>query len=391
MIKSFAIFSNRQFQNIAISHFAVVFGTTLPMPVLSVFLQNQGFSESQIGLIMGVTALSALLVRPWVGFRADTKGSRSVILTGQLLFFISTIGYLPASLFIHFFLLRMLFGIGSAAYGTGAVTFASCIGTGEANTNAIAMYTLVTMLGLGLSMSMAQIIFDLFGFYVLVITSLCCVIFAFGIMKLRAAEISSCSSNTRSSFLQVLKTPAVLATMYSQFAASFAFSALFTFIPLASLAENISFYSLFFIAFAVFVICSRFFVRRINDLLGLEKTVYASSIAMLISILLFFTGISPTSLLLGGILFGTGFGVIFPTLVLLLVRRIKENNRGTGLSVLTAASDIGNALSAASLGLIAEHYGYPSLFLVLIIILLCGNYGFFTALRKTGTPVKQND
>ncbi|SDE40914.1 MFS transporter [Sporomusa acidovorans] len=129
MNTSIAVFYNKQFQCIALSHGSTILGTNLILPILSVFLQYKGFTETQIGFIIGITAASALLVRPWVGLSVDTKGSRWAILIGQSLFFLSTLGYLIANRFASFFALRLLYGIGLAFYGTGAVTFASSIGS----------------------------------------------------------------------------------------------------------------------------------------------------------------------------------------------------------------------------------------------------------------------
>lgn len=382
MSATFSVFYDKQFQNIAVSHASTVFGTTLIMPILSVYLQYNGFSETQIGLIMGITAASALLVRPWVGFSVDTRGSRWAILIGHVVLFLSTVGYLIAGRFTDFFLLRLLFGIGSAFYGTGAVTFASSIGKGEMRASAIAMFTMVTMLGLGASMGFAQLAFEAFGFFALVSASLGFIILAFLVMTLRARSIPPVAGKLRTSFMAVLKSPIVLATTVSQFAAAFAFSGLFTFIPLASLEQNIHFYSLFFITFAIFVICSRFYVQKANHIFGLRLTIIYASLAMLVSILLFFLGISQIVLIIAGGLFGIGFGVIYPTLVLLLVQQIPESNRGTGLSIIAAASDIGNAISTAILGVVAEHFGYLAMFFSLALILSVGTYGFYLILSS---------
>ena len=383
MANLFSIFKDKQFQNIATSHFNTTLGMCLLVPILPVYLQNSGFGETQIGIIMGATALSALLIRPWIGFQVDSKGSRPVILIGQILLVLSTIGYWWATSFMAFFILRLLYGVAQAFYGTGAVTFASGIGSGESNSNAIAMYTLTTMLGLGLSMSMAQVAFDVFGFNALVGISVMLIAIAFSIMKWRSHPIKMAVSNVaRTPFMDVLKSKVVFASTLSQFAASFSFSAVITFMPLAALDKGVSFYSLFFIAFAIAVISSRIIVQRVNQSFGLLKTIVYASITMLMSILLLLITISPMILILSGVLFGLGFGIIYPSLVLLLVHRINQKNRGTALGILIASGDIGNALSSALLGIIAEHLGYFALFSVTALLLAVCTYYVYDILHK---------
>ena len=388
MANSFSVFKNKQFQNIAVSHFNTTLGMCLLIPILPVFLQNSGFSETEIGIIMGATAMSALIIRPWIGFQVDSKGSRPVILIGQILLTISTMGYWWATSFLAFFALRLLYGIGQAFYGTGAVTFASSIGSGESNSNAIAMYTLTTMFGLGLSMSIAQATFDNFGFNALIGISVILIGIAFSVMKWRSQPIKLAPSNvTRTPFMNVLKSKVVFATTLCQFAASFSFSAILTFIPLAAIDKGVNFYSLFFIAFAISVISSRVFVQKINHMLGLVNATVYSSITMLLGIVLLLADISPMILIISGILFGLGFGVVYPTLVLLLVGRINQTNRGTALGIMIAAGDIGNAISAAILGGVAEHLGYFALFSTTAILLAVCTYYFYAILVKSDEKV----
>lgn len=383
MVNSFTIFRNKQFQNIAISQFNTTLGACLLIPILPVYLQRIGFAETQIGIIMGAAAISALLIRPWVGFQVDSKGSWSVILIGQLLLILSTVGYWWANSFLAFFTLRFLYGIAQAFYGTGSVTFASSIGSGETKFNAIAMYTLTTMIGLGFSMSIAQATFDSFGFNVLVGISIIMTGIAFSVMKWRSYPIKLVVSNAqRTPFMDVLKSNVVFASTICQFAASFSFSAVLTFIPLAAIDKGISFYSLFFIAFAISVISSRIFVQQINYSLGLiNATVYAS-ITMLVGILLLLVTISPIILIASGILFGLGFGIVYPTLVLLVVEQINQQNRGTALGIIIAAGDIGYALSSAILGAVAEQLGYAALFLTTSLLLAVCTYYFYNILVK---------
>ena len=171
------------------------------MPVLPVFLSSKGFAETQIGLIMGTAAVAAVFVRPWVGIQVDTRGSRPILMWGQVLLLISICGLLWADGLVPFVALRFIYGIAIAFYGTGAVTFASSIGTGAKNANAIALYTLMTMLGLGTSMSMAQFFFDNFGFAVLVYTATAMIVIAYSVMQFRASIIIDCRKCRQECFL----------------------------------------------------------------------------------------------------------------------------------------------------------------------------------------------
>lgn len=383
------VFKNRDFQNIAVCHFNTTLSINLLVPILPVFLSGKGFAETQIGVIMGASALAALLVRPCVGMQVDTHGSRPVLLLGQVLALVSIICFLWAEAIISFIVLRLIFGVAMALYGTGAVTFASSIGTGKTNSNAIALYTLMTMIGLGSSMSLAQFFFDHYGFTATVLMASALIAIAFCVMEFRARPVTPAGGkNATVPFLVVLKEKAVLATFAGQFGSSFAFGAIFTFIPLAAIQSGISFYSFFFIAFAVSVISSRFFVQRIIERLGLERTCVYAYMAMFLGVLLLVFTMSPVALVLTGLFFGAGFGITFPAFVLLLVHRIDAAGRGTSLGILIAAGDIANALSVSILGGVAEHFGYLYLFLGASVILAVCMYVLraLISVKKTIRP-----
>jgi MFS family permease len=358
-----AVLTNRQFQNIAVSHFNTTLSINILIPVLPVFLAGRGFGETEIGLIIGAAAASALLVRPWVGIQVDTRGSRPVLMLGQILLVLSIAGLLWSESIVTFIVLRLAYGVAAALYGTGAVTFASSIGTGKTTADSIAIYTLITMIGLGVSVSLAQVILDNYGFTYIVLMTLSLITIAICIMRYRAESfLVRRSTDEKVPFMGLLKTKAVLATSVGHFGASFAYGAIFTFIPLAAIGGGISFYSIYFISFAVSVVFSRFLVQRVIEWFGLEKAcVYAYASMLFGGLLLLFT-LSPALLAFSGFIFGAGFGITYPAFVLLLVHRIGPANRGTSLGILMASWDIGSALSISILGAIAEHFGYFYLF-----------------------------
>jgi len=120
----------------------------------------------------------------------------------------------------------------------------------------------------------------------------------------------------------------------------------------------------------------------------LVNAIVYSSIIMLVSILLLIVTISPIILISSGILFGLGFGIVYPTLVILLVERINQKNRGTALGVMIAAGDIGNALSSAILGAVAEHLGYAALFSITALLLAACTYYFYNIVVKSTTEME---
>jgi MFS family permease len=237
-------------------------------------------------------------------------------------------------------------------------------------------------------MSLYQTIFDSYGFSTIVVATSLLTAISLCLMKFRARSFNiGQAQDGHVHFMAVLRSKTVVATSIGHFGGSFAFGAILTFTPLAAIQRGIDFYSIFFIFFAISVICSRLFVQRIIDSLGIKKAcIYAYS-AMLLGALPLLSPLSSFILVISGLFFGAGFGIAFPAFVLFLVQRIKSAKRGTALSILIAAGDTANAISIAALGWIAEDFGYPYLFLVVSLVLIVCMYRFYSLVyrRKRGS------
>ena len=59
-------------------------GFYLLMPTLPMFIKQLGGSESQVGFIIGVFTISAVIIRPIVGGLMDRYGRRVFIISGLL-------------------------------------------------------------------------------------------------------------------------------------------------------------------------------------------------------------------------------------------------------------------------------------------------------------------
>lgn len=358
----FLIFSNRQFLGIALVQMMTVFSTNILAPVLPVHFKLQGLSESEIGLIMGIISLGALIVRPWTGMSVDRRGSRPTVLFGQFLTIAGIAGFLWMTGFWPLLLLRFFQGIAMAFYGTGSITFASCVETPENTSSAIAYFSLFTMIGLGAGTSFAPLLYHSFGLFSVIMTGLAVVSLAVAAMWFFTKPMPLCESAVRVPFQTVLKQAEVLAPSVCLFASNFALGTTFTFVPLLALSLQMDNYFVFFVAFSLAVVCARMAVQYLNNRWRPEKTAVYASLLNIISALLL--AIMPTAytLALSGILIGLGFGIIYPTLAGYLVHRVNPANKGTALSILSGAGDIGNALGASVLGVVAQTLGFTAVF-----------------------------
>ncbi|EGO65864.1 MFS transporter [Acetonema longum] len=384
------LFANRQFQNIAVSQMLTTFASNLLVPVLPVYLKLQNFSDTQIGLIMGIAALGALLIRPLAGIGVDVRGSKPVLLVGQVMIGLCLAAYLWVSSFFAFVVLRLGQGIAVALYGTGAVTFASSVETRENTASAISMYAVCTMVGVGVATSIGPFFFAAMGFQRLILISLAILAIAVLVMTLRAAAIAPMTGVERTPVMDIMRSKDVMAPTICLFASNFASITTFTFVPLIALAEGGIPYFPFFFAFMVAVISARLGVQYITKLWPAERAATYASLLNVGSVAVIAIHPSTMTFILSGILVGLGFGVIFPSLAVYVVEHTNPANKGTALGTLSTAGDVGNAMGAAVLGVVADTFGYRVLFWVSAAVVLVCTYYFYMTLVQKAQAVEQN-
>ena len=382
------LFKNRQFQSITCMQVFNAFSSNLVAPVLPLYLAMQGLPASRIGMVMGIAALGALIVRPWAGRAVDTRGSRPVIFFGQSLMAICFSAYLWFTGFLPMLLIRFLHGAAMAFYGTASITFASNVESPQNAAAAISLYTVFTMIGMGSATSMAPFIFHETGFISLAVLSLVALSISVCIAVGRARPIAPVRGAGNMPFMAVLRDKAVWAPTIGLFASNFAFSTLFTFVPLFALAEAVPGYSAFYVSFAIAVVATRLGVQTLTQAFRPEIVATAANLMNVASTLIIILYPSMLTFAASGILVGLGFGILFPTLTVYVVQRVAPSVKGTSLSILTAAGDVGNALGASVFGVVAEMLGFRWVFaLSTLIVLSCTRY-FYVALvvnsgRKT--------
>ena len=78
---------------------------------LPIYIQKIGGTESEIGLIIGVFTISAVLLRPFIGKEVDRRGRKIILISGIVIFLISMILYDYTKNVTSLLLLRVLHGI----------------------------------------------------------------------------------------------------------------------------------------------------------------------------------------------------------------------------------------------------------------------------------------
>lgn len=354
---------------IILSMFAIYLTIGLTLGIVPSFVQNDlKFSTLIVGLVIGLQPLSTLLTRAYFGKITDTKGAKRSKFGGILLVMIAGIIYVLAASFVHFpltallllLLARIVHGIAESLLVIGALTWGiGLVGhekSGKVMTwNGIAMYGGIAV-GAPLSIWMSKEIGISYALGLIVILPL-----ASWISTINLPAISVDKEHIRTPFYKVVGTIAKqgLTLAFS----SIAFGCIASFIGLFFTEKNWGDASLAFMIFGLSYILTRVFFASFPDKYGGYKVAIVSLIIEVTGQFVIYTSFTKEMALIGCALTGIGFSLVFPSLGVLAIKKVKPQMRGTALGAYAAFFDLSLGLAGPLAGLIAGWFSYQDIYL----------------------------
>lgn len=333
------------------------------LPVLPIYYHSLGMNDHQVGLAIGIFSLGAILFRVIGGKAVDRYGSTPVITAGIVLS-IGAIGsyYFTTSL-LAASLSRLLHGIGISGYSAAALTMATLMHDEKNTVEAVAVYTLFTMIGVGIAASMAGWLYNVSGFGLVVTVGAAATLLSLLFFpKAPRLKIKTTESQALPLWA-VITQPGVFVPTVSLLAVNLCYAAVMTFLPLFMVSSGVTEFSLFYIAYSLAVVASRMWVGKLCMLLSPERLAFYILLIMGASMFVTSLGGHWWVLVVAGASIGIGYGLAFPTLATIITTAVQPANRGTAFGFFSMAVDGGVALGAIGLGAVSGEFGYSSAFI----------------------------
>ena len=350
--------------------FALGFWTFVHLPG---FLEELGGKEAEIGTIMGTIAISAILIRPWIGKAMDSRGRRPVVIFGAIIYFIATSAYLSVdSLGPWVYVIRIIHGLGEAALFSVMFTIAADAVPASRRTEGIAIFGVSGLLPLSMGGLLGDWILSNWDYHMLftvsAVISLVAMFVCLGIPETRpdVTNRGTANSGILSVFLNRSLRPLWVLTL----GFTFGITSYFTFLKTYIADGEIGSVGSFFLAYSIASVGLRVFFSWIPERLGLKRTLIPSLLCLIAGILVLGNATSGTQIAIAGALCGLGHGYIFPILSALVVTRTEVAFRGVAMTLFTALFDVGALIGAPLLGWVIESSGYSTMFSLAAVMVL---------------------
>ncbi|MEN8686385.1 MAG: MFS transporter [Desulfuromonadales bacterium] len=337
--------------------------------LLPLYVLEQGGSQGDVGMVMGIFSMASAVCRPWISSMIDRIGRKQSYTLGSILMLTAPLLYLGlhdplGTYYPLFILLRLMHGVGLAICFTAVFTFmADILPQGRLN-EGIGMFGISGLLGIALGPILAEATLARYGFtgLFLVAGSLAATALL-AHQPLQESHTRHTSTTDRQvSFFGLLKREKfiVVGLLSLMFGVGLAATGSFV-APLAE-ARGLGYISIYFFCYSGGAIAVRFVSGKLADEVG-ERTILPYGIFLYIAgiLILPFT-YSALLLCVAGALSGIGHGLLFPLLNTMAVRDEPGILRGKATGIFTGGIDTGIFAGSLILGYIGDWFGLNILF-----------------------------
>ena len=331
-----------------------------------------------VGVVVGVFAVSAAIVRPWAGRLGDLRGRRILISGGSLIMGLSVFAYALTDSLAPLVALRLVSGIGEAAVFVGAATAIQDLAPDDRRGEAASYFSVALYAGLAVGPFLGERLADAYDFHAVWFAAGGCALLA-ALLGLGTQPPSGAPVARPERLLHrsALGPGLVLLLGLVPFVGFGAFIELY--------GEDIGLDDVgpVFAAYAISVLLIRVLGARLPDRLGWRaaSTDRARS-ASGCGALLLAAWAAVAAVWIAALAMSIGMSLLFPALFSAAVAGVPEEQRSQAVGTFSLFFDLANAIGAPVLGLVVALSSYRGAFLAAAVIAACGWFAQLSLSRR---------
>ncbi|GAA0375961.1 MFS transporter [Bacillus horti] len=363
-------------------------------PTLPIYLVEElQAQESQVGLLIAVFTLAAVVSRPLTGYFMDKSSHKKVFVLAVIIFLMATIGYLWVKTLAFFMLVRLIHGFGFGMATTAGSTMAAEWIPANRRGEGIGYFGMFVVVAMALGPLVAVYLVEMFTYTQFF--GICVFFAALGVilaMFLRPPtkiidahknknEVNPSNEKNESiqpneekqensltklkSLFYKLFEPKAFPISLCVLLIAIVFGGTVTFIPLYAVELGGSkLAGAYFSLYALALVFSRPLAGKWFDRRGPFLIVLLGGIIYFIGIITLGLATGPALLYIAAVIIGIGYGSLQPSYQALVIAVSPENRRGAATATFFSSFDIGIGLGAVLSGLVVQWVGYGSMFLI---------------------------
>lgn len=389
---------NPMFISIFIVNMALNFSQQMSNSQLSLYAKSLNSPADQIGSLMSMFAVTALIFR-FVSGPAMNSYSRkkllilamSCMLTAYLGFAFSPklsliTGTQTITLLKGF---RLIQGIGNAFGNSCCLTIVSDALPKKQFTTGMGYYACAQVVSQAIGPSIGELLKTWFGFemtYILVgLTMFGCILLSSFAIKLAPRKMEPFKLTIRNMIAKEALIPASIT-----FLIAMGFTSINSFLLVYAEERGIVGASLFFTVYALCMLVTRPMIGKLTDKYGFVKVSIPAVLATSCSLVLIGLSSNLFTLLLAAMINSCGYGALQPALQSLCMKSVTSERRGSASSTNYIGMDSATIIGPSVCGMIAAELGYTPLMWSVMAVPCLGSILFILITRKQIASIENN-
>jgi MFS family permease len=327
------------------------------------YIEQLGGDAAEIGLAIGLSTLSAVLLRPGVGRLVDRWGRKTALMVGAVLFVLEPILYTLTTSVWPFLSVRLLRGLGIAAFTTAYTALIADLAPPARRGEAVGLSGVTNNVGMLFAPALGALVLAWSGYTVHFLASAAIAAGSLlAILLVKEPQRREGNDNATPGFWQVARQRPVWVASLGSTGLAVAYGAVLSFLAPFAAERNLTAAGGYFTAFALAVIVTQASAGWVSDRVG-RRTVAIPGLAIAaLAVVGLVMARSNGALLLTGAGLGLSWGLVRASLDTTVVDAVPAGQRGTALGFLYTCFDAGIGIGSFGLGLAAEAKNYPAAF-----------------------------
>jgi MFS family permease len=345
---------DRRFVTVVASALSYFVSLGILAPVLPRYIEDElGGGGAQVGIAVGAFAISAAVLRPWVGREGDRRGRRLLLVAGSVVAGVATLGYgLPGGLAV-LVLWRLVAGAGEAAAFVGAATTAQDLAPPDRRGQAASLFSISVYGGLAFGPVIGDWTYTEHGATWAWVVAAAFAFVATGIALLlpddRPAVTPPPPPGSRRWLHPAGVRPGVVLALGAAGYAGFA-----SFVPLYVDEIGVAAAGPVFFLYGVIVLAVRILFSRLPDLLGSDRGPLLALSLQGTGLLVMGLWASAAGLYTATVIYAAGVSLLYPALFPAVVGAAPEDERSQAIATFTLFFDLSQGLGAPLLGVVVN-------------------------------------
>jgi MFS family permease len=339
-------------------------------PVVPRYVEDElGGGGLSVGIAVGAFAISAALLRPWVGRVGDRRGRRLLVMGGAAVVGASVLGYGLGHSLAVLVGMRLVSGAGEAAVFVGAATAVQDLAPARRRGEAASYFSVAIYGGVAVGPLLGEAMRDARGFgSVWIVTAVCCAVAVLLGRWVPAGPVHDGGGSdagdelARASSPRRLLHPAAVRPGVVLLLSLIGLAGFIAFMPLYVDELGLDTSGPLFAVYAVVILTVRIGGGRLPDRLGPVRA-STSALCLQVAGLAFMAAwASIVGLVTGTVLFALGASLLFPSLFPLVVGEAPEAERSHAIGSFSVFFDLSQGLGAPLLGVVVALSGERAAF-----------------------------